>query len=178
MYSLSNVTMKKQWWWWIMILFTSCQTWNHKLWSWYCPPLKSNIQASKAEVETIRRIALVQIQVEWKMEQLEENLNSARCHASSCQWLPITYSLCVQHCKNDKCVTSTCFKIIVNNDLVNTTEQPKGNMPDHVYHGNIKCFFVNIMYKFDMYSISSSTCIPVSLLDYLSVYYMISCYNI
>jgi len=29
-----------------------------------------------------------------------------------------------------------------------------------------------------MYSISSSTCIPVSLLDYLSVYYMISCYYI
>jgi len=23
---------------------------------------------------------------------------------------------------------------------VNTTEQPKGNRPDHVYHGNMKCF--------------------------------------
>jgi len=34
---------------------------------------------------------------------------------------------------------------------------------------------VDLMYMFDMYSISSSTCIPVSLLDYLSVYWMISC---
>jgi len=35
--------------------------------------------------------------------------------------------------------------------------------------------FVDLIYMFDMYSISSSTCIHVSLLDYLSVYYMISC---
>jgi len=39
-------------------------------------------------------------------------------------------------------------------------------------------FFVDLMYMFDMYSISSSTCIPVSLLDYSSVHYMISCYYI
>jgi len=31
------------------------------------------------------------------------------------------------------------------------------------------------MYLFDIY-ISSNTCIHVSLLDYLSVYYMINCY--
>ena len=48
-------------------------------------------------------------------------------------------SLYVQHCNNSKYVTSTCFRIRVNIILVNTTEQPKGNMPDHVYHGNIKC---------------------------------------
>ena len=53
----------------------------------------------------------------------------AWCHASSCQWLPITYSLCVQHCNNDKCVTSTCFRIRVNIILVNTIEQAKRNMP-------------------------------------------------
>jgi len=49
--------------------------------------------------------------------------------------LSITYSLCVQHSNNDKCVTSTCFRIRVKNYLV-------------------------------------------TLLDYLSVYYMISRYYI
>jgi len=44
------------------------------------------------------------------MEQIEENLNPAWCHALGCQWLPITYSSCVHHCNTDKCVTSTCFK--------------------------------------------------------------------
>jgi len=41
----------------------------------------------------------------------------------------------------------------------------------------ISSFFVDLMYIFDIY-ISSNTCIHVSLLDYLSVYYMISCYYI
>ena len=50
-----------------------------------------------------------------------------------------TYSLCVQHCYTDKCVTSTCFSLRVNINWVNTTVQPKGNMPDHLYHGNMKC---------------------------------------
>jgi len=40
----------------------------------------SNIQFSKAEVKTTRRIASAQIQVERKIEQKEENLNPARCH--------------------------------------------------------------------------------------------------
>jgi len=56
--------------------------------------------------------------------------------------LPITYTLCVHHCtcNYDKFVTSTRFRIIVNIKLVNTIVHPKGNMPDHLYHGNIKCF--------------------------------------
>ena len=120
------------------------QTWNHRLWNWYCPPFESKIQLSKAEVKTNRIIASAQFQVELSVT------------------LPITYSLCVQHCNNEKCVTSTCFKIRVNNHLVNTTEQPKWKMPDHVYHGNM-CF-VDLMYIFDMYSISA--------------YYMISCYYV
>ena len=56
--------------------------------------------------------------------------------------LPITYNLCVHHCtcNYDKFVTSTRFRIIVNIKLVNTIVHPKGNMPDHLYYGNIKCF--------------------------------------
>jgi len=59
---------------------------------------------------------------------------------------------------------------------VNTTAQPKENMPDHLYYGNIKCC-VYLIYIFDIY-ISPNTCIHVSLLDYLSVNYMTSCYYI
>jgi len=29
------------------------------------------------------------------MEQIEENLNSARCHASSCQWFCQSHIICV-----------------------------------------------------------------------------------
>ena len=120
---LRNLTKEKQRWWWIMVLFTSGQTWNHKLSSWYCPLFMSNIQFSKTEVKPTRRIASAQIQVERKIEQIEEHLNSAKC----------------QLCNYDKFVTSTCFSIRVNTNLVNTTVQPKGNMPDHLYHGNMKC---------------------------------------
>ena len=56
-------------------------TWNHKLSSWYSPLFKSKIQFSKAAVKTTSMIASAQIQVERKIEQIEENLNSARCHA-------------------------------------------------------------------------------------------------
>ena len=83
----------------------------------------SNIQFSKTEVKPTRRIASAQIQVERKIEQIEEHLNSAKC----------------QLCNYDKFVTSTCFSIRVNTNLVNTTVQPKGNVPDHLYRGNIKC---------------------------------------
>ena len=71
---------------------------------------------------------------------------------------------------------SNIFRLRVNINLVNTTAQPKENMPDHLYHGNIKCC-VNLIYIFDI-CISSNTCINVSLLDYLSVNYMTSCYCI
>ena len=67
--------------------------------------------------------------------------------------LPITYTVCVQHCtcNYDKFVTSTCFRIRVNINLVNTTVHPKGNMPDHLYHGNIKCFCRSNVYSWHLY---------------------------
>ena len=34
----------------------------------------------------------------------------------------------------------------VNINLVLTTVQPKGNMQDHIYHGNIKCFCRSNLY--------------------------------
>jgi len=37
------------------------------------------------KVKTTRRIASAQIQVERKIKQIVENLNSARCHALNCQ---------------------------------------------------------------------------------------------
>ena len=107
------------------------------MWSWYCPPFKSEIQLSKAEVESARRVA----SADFKKNRRKSEFNMVSCLELSVT-LPITYSLCVQQCNFDKCVTSTCFRIRVNNNLVNTTEQPKGNMPDHVYHGNIKCFCI------------------------------------
>ena len=90
--------------------------------------------------------------------------------------LPITYTLCVQRCtcNYDEFVTSTCFRIRVNINLVNTTVQSKGNMPAHLYHGNINYFLVDLMYIFDIY-IPSNRSIHDSLLGYLSVYYMNSC---
>ena len=34
---------------------------------------------------------------------------------------------------------------------MNTTEQPKGNMPDHLYHGNIKCLCRSNVYSWHIY---------------------------
>lgn len=37
----------------------------------YCPPFKSELQSSRSEVETTRRIASARIHVERKMEQIQ-----------------------------------------------------------------------------------------------------------
>jgi len=54
----------------------------------------------------------------------------------------------------------------VNINLVLTTVQPKGNMQDHIYHGNIKCFCRSNLYIWHIYFFKHTY---TSFFDWLSV---------
>ena len=140
---LRNLTKEKQRWWWIWFYL-------HQV----------RLETISCEAGTVHPSCLTFSSVRQKWNQLEglprlrfklgEKKNNGRTSeisAVSCLELSVTanhiYFVCTAlyiSVHYDMFVTSTRFRIRVNINLVNTTVQPKGNMPDHLYHGNMKCF--------------------------------------